>query len=93
MEALKRKVVKVSPRVKVVFEPADPDTPVMVYGMTGIRETSSATFFCATDVGELTGAGYDDPDYYPTEAEMEALHKLTDEAEAYYDYARRDWEG
>jgi hypothetical protein len=67
--------------LRVTFDPKDEATPVMVYGPKG----TSATFFCATDVGELTG---NSDDYYLTEWESKRLCDLTDEAEEMYQLAR-----
>lgn len=89
---MKRKSIKISPRVRVDFDPADSATPVMVYKTTNGKDTHGATFFCAAETGELSAFSHLNPngDYYTTEAEQEALHKLTDEAEAYYEEARKD---
>jgi hypothetical protein len=81
--SIKKHSHRLTSRVRVEFDPQDEATPAMVYGPNG----TSATFFCAADVGELVG---NSDDYYLNDIEINELHKLTDEAERFYQIAREN---
>jgi len=71
-----KKSIRISSRVRLVLDSADQDTPAMVYGRItpGQRETASATFYCATDTGELIDFDGADDDVTLNAAELKALN-------------------
>lgn len=65
----------------LVFDPADPDTPCMVY-LRQVIPQASATFWCAIEEGEIEGCEL-------SEAQMTFLDSHATEAEAFDDAVRR----
>ena len=75
----------VSPRVKLVLDTTDADTPAMVYSKD---EKYSATYHCATEVGILTGYK---GDLDLSAGEMAALEGYVDLVDDAFEVARKDW--
>ena len=72
-------------RIHVTFDQTDADTPVMIHTKNW---SHTATYWCGREVGELDGGNKTNIEL--TEAELEWLDSLEDQAAACEEIARKD---